>query len=244
MLYLYFKAPFGTFRPFQSVEMLATTAFLTHSAAYGLLLGLAGIERKKKEAYIEAQIAIGVKCQTQGVQHLDINDTPNKMKPQLPRRGRVFQQLHRIPQGSDKKRKEEKERAKGSKSERIGVYWREVLIGLEGYIGLKDELLQPLVERGINAPHTLDYFWGLPFMGDNNFFVERLDVRDKPEPCCWFYRYDGKPLQGDKRLHYSTVWTDYKTNLRSDGYLFALTEEKGEPPSEAWVPIRPSDEGK
>src|SRR5947208_2314624 len=122
MLYLYFKAPFVTFRPFQSVEMLATTAFLTHSAAYGLLLGLAGIDRCKKEANIEAQIAIGVKCQTKGVKHLDINGRHNEMKPQFPRRGRVFQQLHRIPQGSDKKRKEEKERAKGSKSERIGVY--------------------------------------------------------------------------------------------------------------------------
>jgi len=215
MLFVYFKAPFGTFKPFQSVELHATADFITYSAAYGLLLGLAGIDRHRKKEFIGAQIAIGQKHK--------------------PLRGRLLQQLHKMPAGSLSQ--EMLDRAKGNKP-KIDIFRREHLFRLEGFIGLRDEKLETLVRKGINEPSTLNY-WGLPFMGDNNFFVERLDVRDKPAPCCWFYPYDGKSLQVGKQLHYLTVWTDYETNVRSKGMLFALSEEKDllNEDDKAWVRV-------
>src|SRR5207249_555158 len=73
MLYVYFKAPFGAFRSFRSVEMSPTAEFITHSAAYGLLLGLAGVDRQHKDRFADANIAIGIK--------------------RLPKVGRTYQQL-------------------------------------------------------------------------------------------------------------------------------------------------------
>src|SRR5437764_174269 len=166
MLFLYFKAPFGAFRSFQSIEMSMTADFVTHSAAYGLLLGLAGVPRESKKDYAGARIALGLKGE------------------RLPLHGRAYQQLH----------------------------W----VKLEGRV---------------EEPTTLDY-WGLPFMGDNNFFVERLEVSDDPSPCRWFSLYQGEPLSRGARLHYLSVWTDYEADneseprsvSRSGSLPFALTD--------------------
>lgn len=225
MLFVYFRAPFGAFKPFQSVELHATADFITHSAAYGLLLGLAGIDchadYRRKENFVDAQIAIG--------------------QIGKPLRGRVLQQLHKMPKQNPGE--EARERAKGNKP-KIDIFRREYLCRLEGVIGLHDKKLEKLVRKGIDDPHTVSH-WGLPFMGDNNFFIEEIKAFDDlPKPCRWFSKYSGQPLSHGEPLHYLTVWTDYETNVRSDGSLFALTEERSEPPSEAWVPIRPSDEGK
>lgn len=207
-LYLCFKAPFGTFKPFQSVEMLATTAFITHSAAYGFLLGLAGINRDRKEEFIGAQIAIGMK--------------------HTPQRGRTYHQLHVNPQNP---KADEIQRAKGTK-QRIRPYWREVLINLEGYIGLKDERLEPLVRQGVNEPQTLNY-WGLPFMGDNNFFLERLDVIPEPEKCQWFCPLEPENVGRDDRYIYLSIWTDYASSETSNSLLFSMRDNL----DKAWVTI-------
>ena len=221
MLFVYFKAPFGAFKPFQSVELHATADFLTHSAAYGLLLGLAGVDchadYQRKKDFPDAQIAIGQKHR--------------------PLRGRVLQQLHKMHKGTITA--EELERAKGNKT-KIDVFRREHLCDLEGFIGLRDEKLEARVRKGINEPSTLSY-WGLPFMGDNNFFLERIEVCDKPEACQWFYPFTGKRLQRGGRLHFLSIWTDYETNTRSRGLLCALTPHQESPPSDAWIQITERD---
>jgi CRISPR-associated protein Cas5t len=214
MLYVFFKAPFGAFKPFQSVELHATADFITHSAAYGLLLGFAGVDRYRKKDFIGAQIAIG-----------QINK---------PLRGRVLQQLHKMPKQNPGE--EVLERAKGNKP-KIDVFRRDYLCKLKGFIGLRHEELETLVKKGINEPSNLSY-WGLPFMGDNNFFVERIEAYDNvPQPCRWFNKYNGQSLSQGERLYYLSIWTDYETNARSNGSLFALTDESNEPPQEAWVVI-------
>lgn len=207
-LYLHFKAPFGAFKPFQSVEMLATTAFVTHSAAYGLLLGLAGVDRDRKDEFIGAQIAVGM--------------------ARMPKRGRTYHQLHVIPQTPTK---DEIERAKGTK-QRIRPYWREVLISLEGCIGLKDERLESLVRQGVDEPQSLDY-WGLPFMGDNNFFLERLDVIPEPEKCQWFCPLEPENVGRDDRYIYLSIWTDYASGEASNSLLFSIRNDL----NKAWVTI-------
>lgn len=207
MHFIYFKAPFGAFRPFRNVELATTTEFVTHSAAYGMLLGLAGVDRREKRKYIGARIAIGCK--------------------RLPRVGRSFQQLIRD------------ERALSNDGGQLTLrpFWREVLFDLEGYIGLEHPALEELVVKGINEPSELDY-WGLPFMGDNNFFLERVAAFEHMlEPCRWFSLYQNQKLARGEHLRYLSVWTDYETNTRSRGLLFALTGEETSPPPEAWVSI-------
>ena len=218
MRFVHFKAPFAAFRFFQAVEMAVTADFMTHSAAYGLLLGLAGIPRNEKENYLGVRVALGMKGE------------------KLPVRGRVYQQLHWVKgEGS----KAGLERTKGMKPE-IRPYVREFLHGIEGCIGLecaaKPEFEQ-LVEDGVNQPVKLDN-WGLPFMGDNNFFIERLTVTKAPSACRWFSPYEGGLLPPGERLHYLSVWTDYKLNSRSGSFPFILSEVSEKPSDEAWVEIK------
>src|SRR5207244_10839631 len=127
MRFVQFKAPFGAFRFFQAVEMAVTADFMTHSAAYGLLLGLAGIPRDAKENYLGLRVALGLKGEN------------------LPVRGRVYQQLHwvklegRVTKKKGKPPKGETlqaafERSQGMKPD-IRPYVREFLHGIEGCIG-------------------------------------------------------------------------------------------------------------
>lgn len=44
MIFLHFKAPFASFRPFQSASYRSTTPIPSPSTVYGILLNLAGIE--------------------------------------------------------------------------------------------------------------------------------------------------------------------------------------------------------
>ena len=221
MLFVYFKAPFGAFKPFQSIELHATADFITPSAAYGLLLGLAGIDchvdYERKREFLDARIAIG-----------------QKHRP-LP--GRLLQQLHKMPAGSVSQ--ETLDRAKGNKP-KIDIFRRDHLCRLEGYIGVRHEKLEALVRKGIEEPATLNY-WGLPFMGDNNFFLERLDAKDRPDRCRWFYPFKEHNLREGERLYYFSVWTDYEPNPTSYSRLFALSEMKDslEKDDEAWISIGP-----
>lgn len=215
MLFVYFKAPFGAFRIHQSVETLITADFLTHSSAYGLLLGLAGIEREEKHKYKDARIAVGMAGE------------------KLPKHESVYQQLH-MAIGN----KADFERTKGTKPT-IRPVVRELLIGLEGYIGLDCSELELLVNKGINQPESL-HCWGIPFLGDNNFFLEEVKAQKESPTCRWFSPYNDQSVFNDVRqLHYMSVWTDYKTNAISKGLLFALSQQKEflDENGRAWVRI-------
>jgi CRISPR-associated protein Cas5t len=212
MLFIHFKAPFGAFRPFKNIELATTAPFLTYSAAYGLLLGLAGVDRLRKKEFCGARLALG--CQ------------------ELPRVGRTFQQLIR----------DKREIATNGGQLTLRPFWREVLSGLEGYIGLDFPHLEKLVESGINNPASLDY-WGLPFLGDNNFFLEKVDTCSHPPLCRWFYPFDGNQLSRGERLHYLSIWTDYEANVNSKGMLFALSQPQTTPAPKAWVVVEEANQG-
>ena len=49
MLCLYLQAPFGVFRTFMAGSFRPTASFITPSAAYGLLLNVAGIEMRRDD---------------------------------------------------------------------------------------------------------------------------------------------------------------------------------------------------
>src|SRR5436309_3560932 len=128
MRFIHFKAPFGAFRPFKNVELATTAEFVTYSAAYGLLLGLAGIERQSKNDFVGARLALGCK--------------------RLPRVGRTFQQLI---QGK-------RELTDTGGEFNLRPFWRELACDLEGWIGLDHPSLERLVEQGVNEATSLDYW--------------------------------------------------------------------------------------
>lgn len=120
MRFVYFKAPFGAFRAFKNVELATTAEFLTYSAAYGLLLGLAGLGRERKADFIGARVAIG--C------------------THLPRVSRSFQLLIHS----------ERDLSDEGGDLKLRPFWREFVCDLEGYIGLDHASLEQLVEKGVN----------------------------------------------------------------------------------------------
>lgn len=247
MIYVYFKAPFGAFRPFQSTELHPTANFITHSAAYGFLLGLGGIERRRKHVIEGANLALGIPYSA--LQLLEESGTldsraANEMLD-TPRQGRAYRQLHKEPQSDKQTSAETRERAKGTKPT-IDIFRRDFLYGLKGYIGLDHSDLENLVKQGINEPETLRY-WGLPFMGDNNFFVERIEVVQEVQPCRWFCPFENNKSSRGDRLHYLSVWTDYENSVRSKSLLFSLEDSEQDdgnyqPPCKAWIPMVPADD--
>ena len=169
MLMMYVGAPFAAFRPFVAGSYRQTLPFVTPTAAYGLLLNLAGIESRRIEPDATAtdtafglppcELAIGVL--------------------RAPAVGRMLQQLHNYPVGSSGK--DHAPATKGTKYN-IQPIVREVLFGVEAIIGLRgDDELEALVCAGLDKGLTSarrdgQPRYGVPFLGDNSFLVDVLKV--------------------------------------------------------------------
>jgi len=218
------RAPFAAFRPFQAGSYRSTLPVMPPSAAYGLVLNLAGIEMREPGDAITRiradapllRIAVGV---------LSFSE-----------RSSLYQQLHSYPVGSSGK--DFLERTHGAK------YWiapvrREVLVDYDGVIAVEgpDEILAR-VQRGLNG--QLDEpRYGLPFAGDNNFLFDRIDIAQVP--AHWYFRIDAHaaPVKGSTRL---TISIDREDNSKTMLGLFAPTPSAtDEPPEESWqwVPKTP-----
>jgi CRISPR-associated protein Cas5t len=195
---------------------------MPHSAAYGLVLNLAGIE---------------MRAPTSGVTTLIRDDVP-KLRIAIgvvspAERGSLYQQLHSYPVGNSGK--ELAARTHGAK------YWivpvrRELLIGFDGVIGVQsaeDELFNR-VRRGLGGDFD-EPRYGLPFAGDNNFLFDRIDIDEPPATTRWYTRVqpDEPPRKGSCRL---TVGIDRADNSKTSSYLFAPVEEQSaSPPENAWI---------
>ncbi len=219
MIFIYFKAPFGAFRIHQSIETSITSDFLTHSAAYGFILGLAGIGRERKNDFKNVRIAVGI------------------IGEKLPKHESVYQQLHlAVGKAADY------ERTKGIKPS-IRPIVRELLIGLQGCIALDHTELEQLVSKGINNPESL-HCWGIPFLGDNNFFLENIRVQKESPSCRWFYPFNDKSQQSSETesLHYLSTWTDFDNNAQSSSRMFALSSSNSilKEEDNAWIRIFPT----
>lgn len=235
-LWLRVRAPFAAFRPFQAGVYRATSPVMTPSAAYGLVLNLAGIEMRKpsfgpatliREGIPSLQLAIGVVPHAEGAgSHTE--------------RASLYQQLHSYPVGNSGA--ELRPRTHGAK------YWiaparREFLVDYDGVIGVRTaeqpELLDR-VRRGLRGELTQERY-GLPFAGDNNFLYDRIDPVTPPDSTVWYIPVlpDDPPRKGSCRL---TVGIDREDNSRTTAPLFAPTVEPSSIPPEpawTWVPRPP-----
>ena len=201
MIYVYVQAPFAAFRTFTAGWYRPTATFMTHSAAYGLLLNLAGIESRLREGENEhdgktpaslmrnrglptCEIALGVPC------------ADDADESEFPRLQSVYQQLHNYPVGATGKG-----RAEGCRGNKYNIapVRREFLSGLKVVIALKSPTapgsdLENQVRSGLSG-HGQPQRYGLPFLGDNAFLPDRITCVETPSTIYWVQYEDDTPYR-------------------------------------------------
>lgn len=225
MLCLYLEAPFATFRTFTAGSFRPTAEFITPSAAYGLLLNIAGIEMRRYE---------------DGLPMTTIKHDLPKFRLALgalsfPSIHSVYQQLHNYPVGSTGK--ENAERAKGSKYN-ITPTRRAFLADLKAYICLDARAdLENQIKSGLLGSTARNY--GLPFLGDNNFLISKLEPVTTPLPARWFERVESEPRDGlPKGVTRLTIAIDRQDMSKTRSALFSPLSEPSETiPDNAWVEV-------
>jgi CRISPR-associated protein Cas5t len=241
MLRLYLQAPFAAFRSFSAGWYRPTAGFLTPSAAYGLALNLAGIESRSDDGISAmtmtqfglppARLALGAADESTGVAFPTVHT--------------IYQQLHNYPVGASGKAR--KEQAKGSKYN-ITPVRREFLANLRAVIAL-DFHRNPEIEIAIlkvldGAPTNSSPRYGLPFVGDNAFLIDKLRVCEESTAAFWYRRLEGEvdegPIPFSTRL---TTWVDRGDMSRTRSSLFAPLESAvADIPESAWTAIEPPSE--
>ncbi len=226
MLCLYLQAPFGVARTFTAGSSRPTAEFISYSAAYGLLLNVVGIEMR----------------------HDDGESVMTLIKPDLPKfklalgarwfplQHSIYQQLHNYPVGSETGKQYEPG-AKGSKYN-ITPTRRAFLSDIRAYIALDaDGQFESQVLAGLRGESSRTY--GLPFLGDNSFLLDKLAKVEQPEPAYWYVPVLPDTAGGlRERVTRLTVSIDRADMSRTTSALFAPTKEPvSEIPAQAWVQV-------
>jgi CRISPR-associated protein Cas5t len=212
-------APFAAFRWMQAGVWRATSPVIPPSAAWGLVLNLAGIEtrlagdgpttlvRPDAPAF---EIAIASLAE--------------------PERGSLYQQLHSYPVGNSSEQLADGTR--GAKYHILPVR-RELLIGFDVAIGVrsKDQALADRVRLGLRGELD-ERCYGLPFAGDNNLLFDRIELLDRAPEARW-YAQTTRALRGTCRL---TIGIDRSDQSHTTTGIFAPLESRTrDVPQEAWT---------
>lgn len=248
--YIHARAPFAAYRYFQAGNYRITMPTMPPSAAYGLVLNLAGIEMRT--ALMDKTTLIKAISR---LYSFDSEDTIPSLKIAIGSlgilsKGQIFQQLHTYPVGESGSEKERQKLVRKGKKvgpsleflAKGGKYWiipakREFITNLNIVIGIQTEIgeLKKRIIQGLNGQLDLPRY-GLPFAGDNNFLFDSIEVYDEPPEEAYWYSLvqpDEIPETESCRL---TVGIDRADNSKTYAPLFARTEEKSKsPPPEAWV---------
>ena len=226
MICVYVQAPFAVFRPFTAGSFRPTAGFITPSAAYGLLLNIAGIESRlddgkspmtlMKTDLPPAKIALGALT--------------------FPQVQSLYQQAHNYPVGNTGK--EHAPATKGSKYN-ITPVRREFLSDIRAYICLEDNPeLAERVRDGLRGGHDSSRY-GLPFLGDNNFLIDVLREEADRQPAHWYEKTTESDAQGPRpRTTRLTVTIDRQNTANTTSALFfPCPEPQVSIPENAWVSI-------
>jgi CRISPR-associated protein Cas5t len=247
MLGLYLESPFAACRTFTAGWFRPTATFLTPSAAYGLLLNVAGIESRLREednshdgktpaSYIRpglpaCKIALGVPIWAES-------------GSAFPRMQTIYQQLHNYPVGAAGK--ERAEDAKGNKYN-ITPVRREFLSELRAVVLLQaSEVLEHLIRRGLRGETDIPRY-GLPFLGDNQFLIDRLEEvswpwsgKNSPKSIRWYEILGADSTTPRERATRMTITIDRADLSRTKTALYAPGENCDPatmPSSAAWTSI-------
>lgn len=227
-LWLRVRAPFAAFRWMQAGVYRATSPVIPPSAAWGLVLNLAHVETRASGDHVTTPTradAPALRLAIGAVSRAELTS--------------LYQQLHSYPVGTSGA--DLKQRTQGAK------YWiaparRELLVGFDAVIGVQSPAPQLLERVALGLRGELgEARYGLPFAGDNNLLIDRIDVIDVPPPTRWYERLSGDsgPRLGSCRL---TVAIDRRDSAKTEQVLFAPTDPQIEPPEQAWTWM-PGDPG-
>jgi CRISPR-associated protein Cas5t len=227
-LFLRLDAPFAAWRWLQAGVYRATFPVIPHSAAWGLVLNLAGIETRGDVSNVVTPIrldapaldvAVGLEC----------------------RGGRttLYQQLHGYPVGAEAG-KQFKARAYGRKYQ-IAPVRRELLVGQVAVIGIRGDCdvvdrIPPGLAGSLDTPR-----YGLPFAGDNQLLFSSIDVVSETTAARWYV-----PVTARARVKESTRLTtniDRSEASRTQAPLFAPTSP-AVCPEAAWIRVGPAAVGR
>ena len=248
MLVLYVEAPFATFRQFTAGWYRPSASFLTPTAAYGLLLNFAGIEsriREESPAHAskvpasltrkdlpQCKIAIGAASgrwdsTTRSVLAATDGDEP------FPRVQTIFQQLHNYPVGASGG--DRASTAFGNKYN-ITPIRRELLSDLRVVIAIDGNLdLEQDIRSGIRGDLRSGRY-GIPFMGDNSFMIDRVEVLETTPVSHWYQRLSSDHIGTTNRSSRMTLSIDRADSSLTKTELFAPMEvPTNNIPSDAWV---------
>jgi CRISPR-associated protein Cas5/DevS len=227
MIYLRVKAPFAVFRTFTAGSFRPTVPFITPSAAYGLLMNIAGIETRRDD---------GTSAMT-----LSAEDTPTVEIAigaiTFPERQSMFQQLHNYPVGSSAKEREEK--CWGSKYN-IQPIRREFLSDIDACIAVKaDSNTEQRIRDGLAGKDNASRY-GVLFLGDNAFMPNVVRETVQPDEAHWYVRMQRESNGPKDRLCRLTVSIDRADMSKTVAPLYYPAERKSsEIPDEAWSRVGP-----
>jgi CRISPR-associated protein Cas5t len=241
MLCLYLQVPFAVCRTFTAGWYRPTAGFITPSAAYGLILNVAGIESRLREEDPDHDGKTPATLMRAGLPRFKIALGLPASGPNgdgFPTVQTLYQQLHNYPVGNAAGMPAEL--AKGNKNN-ITPVRREILCGLRAVICVDgNDELEVQVRRGLRGELN-DRRYGLPFLGDNQFLLDKLEERHEILPARWYERIEG--AEGDGPRPYATrltTWIDRADMSKTASALYAPTANViAIPPVGAWTDAGP-----
>jgi len=82
--------------------------------------------------------------------------------------------------------------------------------------------------------------YGLPFLGDNQFLIDRIALQQQPSPAFWYRRLDSSDQELIEHTARFTIWIDRADMSRTSSALYAPTDTSlNTPPDSAWTEIAP-----
>lgn len=250
MLALYVEAPFAVCRTFTAGWYRPTATFLTPSAAYGLVLNLAGIESRLREEDDQHPGKVGatlirrdlpsVKLAV-GASTIQLRGSQMQSVPEgnrFPRMTTVYQQLHNYPVGTSGG-----DRAANTFGNKYNIapVRRELLVDIRAIVALDgDADLEKRIQHGLAGQLAVTRY-GLPFLGDNAFLLDRVESLNVLPQTHWYERVTEEQAVARSRTTRMTTWIDRADLSRTKSDLFAPSiVATTEVPSSAWTPIPPS----
>ncbi|MDH4262795.1 MAG: CRISPR-associated protein Cas5 [Spirochaetia bacterium] len=232
--YIRVKAPFAGYRYFQAGNYRITMPTMPHSAAYGLVLNLAGIEMRTGKD----NVATLIKKPTLDFQW-DSQENIPVLKIALgeicePGKNSIYQQLHTYPVGNSSSHL-----AEGTKGAKYHILptRREFLVNLDVIIGIKSEVagFQERITDVLSGKYDSNRY-GLPFAGDNNYLIDFIEIIEKPtETTFWYYPVQPEEIPETETFRL-TIGIDRQNNHLTTMPVFAKTVDKSPaPPESAWV---------
>jgi CRISPR-associated protein Cas5t len=218
------QAPFGAFRTFRASSYYNTMPTMPPSAAYGLVLNLAGIECRaalnskatgKKSNLPKFDIAIG-----------DINIAEVNV---------LYQQIHGYPVCSATG-KDLVDKSNGSK------YWispvrKEFLSNLDIIIGIKN-INQEIIEHINTNLKGESTRYGLPFLGDNNYLINQINILESPIEAYWYNKLPGNITESIKNTYRLTINIDRENNQKTNSALYyRINNKQSNPDEECWTTV-------